>query len=98
MTQQTAKQMPEECDDIIDNHEFMSFARNENFMSTYESNFEKWIKKAEKLIGHCLDGNQDTDGYSYDYAHDAFADGVTPEQYVAEVVEYKAVIAAQVQS
>ena len=72
--------------DIYADHEFMAFARNENFQSTYESKWEKWITKAEKLIGHCLDGDQNTNGYSYDYAHDAF------------VAADKAALAAQVQS
>jgi hypothetical protein len=39
-----------------------------------------WCKAVERLVGiEDLDGDQATDGYSIDFAHDLFADGDTPE-------------------
>lgn len=43
--------------------------------------WEKWADAAEALLGHGLDGDQDTDGYSMDDAYDAFRLGWTPEEY-----------------
>lgn len=49
------------------------------------SSWLRWIAKAERIIGHSLDGDEGGDGYSLDSAHDAFSSGSTPEQYVARV-------------
>lgn len=55
--------------------------------------WDRWIAKAEKLIGHNLDGD-DSDaakaagiacGYSLDEAFDHFKRGTTPEAYVTLV-------------
>ena len=40
-----------------------------------------WIDEAEALFGHSLDGDQALDGYSLDYAYDAYRDGLTPVEY-----------------
>ena len=66
--------------------------QSESYVSPTERAWEAWCKKVEKLLGHDLDGNQRRDGYSLDYAHDAFADGVAPETYVAEVRHDKKLI------
>lgn len=55
--------------------------------------WDRWIAKAEKLIGHDLDGNDSEAakadgtavGYSLDEAHDKFRAGVTPQAYVTMV-------------
>ena len=55
--------------------------------------WDRWIEKAEKLIGHDLDGNDTeqaqregtADGYSLDEALEAFEGGATPHAYVAMV-------------
>lgn len=55
--------------------------------------WERWVAKAERLIGHNLDGD-DSDaakaagiacGYSLDEAHDYYRRGATPEAYVVMV-------------
>ena len=43
--------------------------------------WERWATATEALLGHGLDGDQDTDGYSMDDAYDAFRLGWTPEEY-----------------
>lgn len=62
----------------------------DNDFIAYESNeggahakWDRWIAKAQKLAGHDLDGDQETDGYSLDNAVDCFRAGMTVEQYVA---------------
>jgi len=48
--------------------------------------FEKWVKEVETLLGHSLNGDQKTDGYSLDEAHKAFCATLTPIQYAAWVL------------
>ncbi len=60
------------------------FAAGESYVSPRERTWLKWVKRVEKILGHDLDGDQDRDGYSLDYAHDAFADGLSAEEYAAE--------------
>lgn len=71
----------------MDGHDstFMDFVRSESFVSDGEREFEAWVKSVEALIGHSLDGDQDRDGYSIDFAHDAFADGLTPSEYAQDI-------------
>lgn len=57
----------------------------DNFVSDGERAWMRWVHKVERLLGHDLDGNQDQDGYSLDYACDMFENKLTPEQYVAEL-------------
>lgn len=71
-------------DDIFEGS-FMEFAVGESYVSPRERAWERWVAKVEKLLGHDLDGNQDRDGYSLDYAYDAFADGLSVAEYAAEV-------------
>lgn len=58
---------------------------SETYVSPQERAWEAWTKKVEALLGHSLDGDQEVDGYSLDYAFDFFDDGATPEEYVAEI-------------
>lgn len=62
----------------------LEFAANES-AALEPSAWDRWIAKAEKLIGHGLDGNEAEDGYSIDYALDAFNSGSTPHAYVTMV-------------
>ena len=41
----------------------------------------RWCAEAERLVGHDLDGDQEEDGFSLDYAYEAFLRGVTPATY-----------------
>jgi hypothetical protein len=55
-------------------------------LSPGERRWMKWVSDAEALLGiDSLDGDQEGDGYSLDYAQDAYSDGLTPEQYADEV-------------
>lgn len=65
--------------------DFMEFHRYEIDAAIYVSPWEKWVKRVEKILGHDLDGNQDTDGYSLDFALECFDEGMTAEQYAASV-------------
>jgi len=69
----------------LSDHPFAIHMATESYVSPYERRWLAWVKKAEKLLGHSIDGDQDRDGYSLDGAHDAFADGLTIEEYVQEV-------------
>lgn len=68
-------------------NDFMEFAAHER-NALKPSKFELWAAKVEKIIGHDLDGDQQTDGYSLDYALDAFNDGLTPAQYAAAILSH----------
>ncbi len=81
----------EDTPDIFEGS-FMEFVHNESWVSANEKRWLKWVGEVEEILGFCdargrltLDGNQDEDGYSLDFAHDAFADGCTPAEYAAEV-------------
>ena len=72
--------------DLAD-HPFAIHMAAESRSSPTERAWERFWAKCEKLLGHSLDGNDDTDGYSIDGAYAAFDAGATAEQYVAEVRE-----------
>lgn len=68
---------------------FMEFHRYEIDAATKVSAWERWVKRVEKILGHDLDGNQEIDGYSLDFAGDEFEKGVSPEQYAQSVREVR---------
>lgn len=70
----------------------LELAASESFVSQSERAWLRWIRKVEKLLGFDLDGNQDRDGYSLDFAYDFFLHGDTPEQYADEVNATRAVM------
>jgi hypothetical protein len=45
----------------------------------------KWIDAVEKFVGHSMDGDQKTDGYSLDLAHLAYSTGATVLSYAYHV-------------
>ena len=52
----------------------------------YERRWDRWRQEVEKLLGlSTLDGDQIEDGYSLDFANEAFDDGHTPGQYAERV-------------
>ena len=69
----------------LSEHPFQVFMDGEAFVSDGERAWLAWVKQAKRALGHDLDGNQARDGYSLDYAHDAFCAGVTVADYVKEV-------------
>ena len=54
-------------------------------MNVGPDGWERWITRAERLAGHDLDGTQEVDGYSYDYAMEAYDAGSTVEAYVKSI-------------
>jgi len=73
-----------EVADIVEGS-FMEFAAGESYVSPRERDWLRWVKRVEKIVGREIDGDEG-DGICLDYAHDAFCDGLTPEEYVAEPV------------
>lgn len=60
------------------------FVASESYVSPGEKRWLAWVKQVETLLGHSLDGDQQDDGYSLDFAFDDFEHGLTPEQYVSD--------------
>lgn len=73
--------------DDLNEHPFAVFMAGESHVSASEKAWLRWVKQVERLLGHSLDGDQEVDGYSLDFAHDAFCDGLSPQDYVDEVRE-----------
>lgn len=64
----------------------MELLRSENAQPVGEASWFKWLRDAEALFGHDLDGDETeagTDGYSLDSAYDAWGAGVTVAAYHA---------------
>lgn len=57
--------------------------RREEEAGLVKTLWEQWAEKVERLLGHSLDGDQKTDGYSIDFAYKEWQAHRTPEQYVA---------------
>ena len=51
-----------------------------------------WVSRVETILGHDLDGDQESDGYSIDRAHDFYADGLTSGEAATEFEAIKAEI------
>ena len=71
--------------DDLNDHPFMEFMRGESYVSPREKAWLAWVKKAEGILGHSLDGDEDADGYSLDAAYDWFAADYSPAEYVEEI-------------
>ncbi|MDW9772582.1 hypothetical protein GOA89_11400 [Sinorhizobium meliloti] len=67
-----------------------SIARESGEPDSSERAWLKWCATVERMLGHDLDGNQAEDGYSLDYAYEAFLKGHKPPSYVAGVQKLKA--------
>lgn len=69
----------------LSDHHFSpeNVARESGAPCTDEANWLHWLAKAERIAGHDLDGCQDVDGYSLDFAHDAWRTGTSAVDYVA---------------
>lgn len=60
--------------------------RSENYVDQSERAWLRWVKQVERLLGHSIDGNQDTDGYSLDFAYEAWKTDQSPAAYVKAIV------------
>lgn len=67
--------------------------QSENYESPFEKRWMRWSDQVEKLLGHDLDGDEASDGYSIDGAFANFEAGETAENYVAEVRANKKALA-----
>lgn len=45
----------------------------------------RWINRVEQIVGHDMDGDQEADGYSLDFAYDAWRAGQTPDTYAKSI-------------
>lgn len=63
---------------------FSEFHRYE-LDATKKTPFEYWASKVERILRHDLDGDQQTDGYSLDFAFRAFERGLSPQQYINSI-------------
>ena len=54
-------------------------------MDVGDGPWERWYDDAVRLLGHDLDGDQERDGYSIDFAYDQFRAGVTTIAYAKSV-------------
>lgn len=71
--------------DDLNDHPFAVHMTGEAYVSPAERAWLAWCRKVESILGHDLDGDQARDGYSLDFAHDEFCNGLTPAQYVSEI-------------
>jgi len=46
-----------------------------------------WCASAERLLGHDLDGDGDSDGYSIDEAYEFYCRKLSPKDYVISVLQ-----------
>lgn len=70
----------------LNDHPFAVFIAGESYESPTEKAWLAWCRKVEKLLGHSLDGNQERDGYSLDFAYGAWEAGETAKAYAAEII------------
>lgn len=68
----------------------LSLWHSETYESPSERQWLTWVNKVEKLVGHSIDGNQDCDGYSIDFAYSCWEAGDSAELYAADVLLNKA--------
>ena len=66
----------------LDDHPFSAanIAREGGTPDASDARWLKWAAEVERLLGHDLDGNENEDGYSLDFAYEAFSAGHIPAQ------------------
>lgn len=65
----------------LSDHPHYAFGKAES-AALEPDDWDRWIAAAEKSFGGSLDGNQETDGFSLDFAHDAFKTGKSVAEYL----------------
>lgn len=63
----------------------LAFAQAESASIDTDTRWLSWCGRAEDMLGHALDGDQATDGYSLDGAFAAFREGASVVEYVLDV-------------
>lgn len=84
----------EEVEDIRETNPHAALLASESYESPSDRAWAAYVRKIEKKLGHSIDGNQATDGYSLDYAYDYWINCDDVDVYVADVIAAKAEIAA----
>lgn len=72
----------------------LEYYQLEIYVPREEREWISWASRVESLLGHSLDGDLSTDGYSLDRAYSFFKLGATSNEYVSEVrrmTQYKRV-------
>jgi len=54
--------------------------------------WSRWVDNVERSLGHSLDGNQATDGYSMDWAYEMWQQELTAREAAARVRASKAAL------
>ena len=54
------------------------------------SQFAPWLETAERILGFCLDGDEDKDGHSIEGAYEAFRRNESPDEYAQMVIAIRA--------
>lgn len=75
----------DDAEDISETNPHAALWKSENYVSPSEQAWDRFYAKAERLLGHHLDGDEKENGYSIDGAYAAFEAGETADAYVAEV-------------
>lgn len=70
----------------LEDHAFLQFMAAESYVSNSERAWLLWVKRVERCLGHSLDGNEEWDGYSLDFAYGCWEAGVTVPEYVEDVM------------
>lgn len=70
--------------DLSEINPHLALWQSENYSSPGEIAWDLFVARVEKLIGSDLDGDQERDGYSIDYAFAAFEAGETADSYALE--------------
>lgn len=84
--------MAKHAADFSEINPHLALWQSENYVSHGEVRWYAWVRACEVNLGHGLDGNEATEGFSLDYANDAFEAGVTVAEYVSEVMANKAAL------
>lgn len=72
----------------------LALAQSESFQSAGDREWARFVYRAERLLGHGIDGNEQTDGFSIDLAYAMFEAGDTVADFVVEARANKADLAA----
>lgn len=51
-----------------------------------DARWQGWVRRAEDMLGHGLNGDQARDGYSLQQAFAAFSDGASVVEYALDVI------------
>lgn len=62
---------------------------NTELAASADTEWDRWIERLERTIGHSADGDQDADGYSIDWCFDMFNCGRTVTEIAAHIADVR---------